>query len=264
MASTGFSSSVTLWFSVSLSLSLSLSSFLSLCVHSRGKILSSRKACKAQGAEHSAQSRANATGKTGSATASTQSSHGSNREPRSVSDGTSSRTCELPDHLLTACEVAIRTGQCGSPGDAAIQEPVHTLRESEKATSCMHSKRPRALAPKQHRLARASIATSRDRSLDDACQPTTQHRHWIGGCAVRVLGGGWAPRIVQELPQKARRWVAMLDYGAYKHRATTHPGSIRISIARRHRTQDDAPRARTDQSNAAHMRRTRERKRRRR
>ena len=50
-------------------------------------------------------------------------------------------------------------------------------------------------------------------------------------CVSRV--GGWAPRIVQELPQKARRWVAMLDYGAYKHRATTYPVSIRISIARR-------------------------------
>eukprot|EP01043_Picozoa_sp_COSAG02_P013636 COSAG02_NODE_549_length_20461_cov_11.385866_11_plen_68_part_00 len=32
---------------------------------------------------------------------------------------------------MPACEAAIRTGRCGSPGDAAIQEPVQTLRESE-------------------------------------------------------------------------------------------------------------------------------------
>ena len=59
-----------------------------------------------------------------------------------------------------------------------------------------------------------------------------KHSHRIELQAVRVLGGGRAPRIVQRLLEKGRKWVAMLNYGAYKHRTATNPGSIIIIIVR--------------------------------
>ena len=59
-----------------------------------------------------------------------------------------------------------------------------------------------------------------------------QHSHRVERQAVRVLGGGRAPRIDQEADGGGRKWVAMLNYGAYKHRAATNPGSISIKIVR--------------------------------
>ena len=79
--------------------------------------------------------------------------------------------------------------------------------------------------PLHHPQTHAALVRGKENAAD-------QHSHRIERQAVRVLGGGRAPRIVRRLLEKGRKWVAMLNYGAYKHRTATNPGSISIIIVR--------------------------------
>ena len=49
-------------------------------------------------------------------------------------------------------------------------------------------------------------------------------------CVCWVLGGRHTSS--KRLLEKGRKWVAIVNYGAYKHRTATNPGSISIRIAR--------------------------------